>query len=179
MSTLFSQLYPKKKDRGGRGGCKKNAYNSLLDLKKPELVKLCVDYSVKKDGNIPELRERISKAMTTSNAVIDDLADEIVDLLADSHPGHSPISSLYSTRFNMVDQFDRDFYSCGPQQYKGSVFGKWMLDIIFLVKLNAFAKFTLDSDIMDVGRRPLSFSAFTINLSHQLGTMKEFPERDS
>ena len=79
----------------------------------------------------------------------------------------------------MVDQFDRDVYSCGPQQYKGSVFGKWMLDIIFLVNLNAFAKFTLDSDIMDVGRRPLSFSAFTINLSHQLGTMKEFPERDS
>lgn len=110
---------------------------------------MCIGLGVSGIGKLAELRERVAAAQTMPEPCLNNMADEVAGLLRDIHPGHSSISMFYRTRFNMVDQFDRDFYSQGPQHFRGTVTGKWLLDLLFIAKLNAYARFQLDSDDSD------------------------------
>lgn len=103
---------------------RKEALASLKHLTVPQLKKKCNELHLKKKGNKAELQERIADAMVVPESVVDGWAEGVSALFADISPGHSPVSIRYLTRFNMVDQFDRDFYSQGPCAWRGSVFGK-------------------------------------------------------
>ena len=146
--------------------------NAVLEELKPllarDLQKICADEGLKKSGTKAELKQRIAEARILPEASVDRWATGVSELFAEVRPGHSAISMQYRTRFNMVDQFDRDFYSQGPKGWSGSVFGKWLLDLLFLAKNNAYARFLAHSNENDAENMPISFEAFTTNLTAQM-----------
>jgi len=141
----------------------------LKPLRKKELEQKCVHYNVEKIGNKNELQQRLADAMVVPQETLDTWAEGVSALFEDVRPGHSEISMRYLTRFNMVDQYDRDFYSQGPKTWRGSVFGKWLLDLLFLAKGNAYARFLAHSVENNPSQAPITFKVFTSNAIAQLG----------
>lgn len=140
----------------------------LSKHKVSELREMCNEMKVRDTGVKMELRERISEASYVTKINEKKIEEDITSIFKSAKEGHSPISYLYRRYFNQVDRFNVLFYKYPPSIYKGSFQGKWLLDILHIMKLNLYALYQEDRLNRRYPINPEKLGSFLKNMCSQL-----------